>query len=319
MDYFKKIKEENFYTLFNDKKTLFLLEGYFGNEFPLGQSLLETPSDYFYLAETEYFEVFEEINSLNILVNQLDEILNFDDIQEAVYTTWGVVKVWILTYVAHDFEDEEYSRHKDQMNVQEFVYAITESDVSHFSADEKREFTFSFAAFIMHHEGKAVNNIHQVFQQMNIVLGSMPELVHDSKLEKRKNSSKFTNSGSYSVKVLLNKIDKMEGVLFEKFLGELYENMGYSVEYTPATGDQGIDLLCRKDGRLIGVQAKRYSKNVSNSAVQEAMGGKVFYDLDEAIVFTNSSFTKSAKELSERAGILLYDRDNLKELVKEYM
>jgi restriction system protein len=95
--------------------------------------------------------------------------------------------------------------------------------------------------------------------------------------------------------------------------------MGYQIEYTPTTGDQGIDIICRKNGQRIGVQAKRFSKNVSNSAVQEALGGKIFYQLDEVYVVTNSAFTKSARDLADRTKINLIDREGLKKLIKENM
>lgn len=317
--YFKGRKEENFFSVFNDKKTLYLLEGYLGNLFPIGIGFLKTPSDYFYKLEEEYMDIFDEINALNVLINDLNEVLIFDDINEGVYISWGLVNVYALPYVANDFEEEEYLRYKDQMSIQEFIFRVVESDVSNFTADEKREFTFSFAAFNMFYNNNASGNLHGVFYEMDRITAIMPDLLHDPKLEKRKNSNAYTDSGLHNLKIVLNRVDKLEGILFEKFLGEIYENMGYQIEYTPTTGDQGIDIICRKNGQRIGVQAKRFSKNVSNSAVQEALGGKIFYQLDEVYVVTNSAFTKSARDLADRTNINLVDREGLKKLIKENM
>lgn len=44
--------------------------------------------------------------------------------------------------------------------------------------------------------------------------------------------------------------------------------MGYDVQNTPLSGDQGADLILEKFGEKTIVQAKRYQGNVTNRAVQ---------------------------------------------------
>lgn len=110
--------------------------------------------------------------------------------------------------------------------------------------------------------------------------------------------------------------DKMEGLEFEQFCGELLRRNGYdNVSVTQGSGDQGIDILAEKNGIKIAVQCKRYSGNVGNDAVQEACTGKLYYDCHVASVLTNSYFTASAKALAEKTGILLWNRDVLEELI----
>lgn len=110
--------------------------------------------------------------------------------------------------------------------------------------------------------------------------------------------------------------DSMEGHQFEYFCGELLKKNGYSdVEVTRGSGDQGIDILAVKDGIKYGIQCKCYSSNIGNKAVQEAFAGKTFYGCHVAAVLTNRHFTRSAKELAESNGVLLWDQDKLKELV----
>jgi len=47
-----------------------------------------------------------------------------------------------------------------------------------------------------------------------------------------------------------------KGVEFEKTLAELFKALGYEVNKTPASGDQGIDLILKKGKETIVVQCK---------------------------------------------------------------
>jgi restriction system protein len=87
---------------------------------------------------------------------------------------------------------------------------------------------------------------------------------------------------------------------------------GYEVSGTPVTGDQGADLIIKKSGRTIAVQAKGYKGAVGNTAVQEIAGALRFYGADEGWVVTNSAFTASARELAHANGIQLIDGAELR-------
>lgn len=106
-------------------------------------------------------------------------------------------------------------------------------------------------------------------------------------------------------------VDDMTGSQFESLLVAVFSVLGYNVSITPATGDYGADLLMTKDDKKIAVQAKRYSNNVGNKAVQEVCAGMFHYGADEGWVVTNSGFTKGALEQAKSAGITLVDREIL--------
>lgn len=111
----------------------------------------------------------------------------------------------------------------------------------------------------------------------------------------------------------------MSGVDFEGHLMRLLEANGFTnIRGTPATGDQGADLLADRDGRKLIIQAKRYAGNVGNKAVQEVASAVAFYGGDEGWVITNSLFTKSAKELAQKTGIKLVDGHDLKRFSELY-
>jgi hypothetical protein len=116
-----------------------------------------------------------------------------------------------------------------------------------------------------------------------------------------------------------NVIDQMNGYDFEHFVKKLFENMGYSVEHTPLSGDQGADLIVTKFGEKTSIQVKRYSGNVSNSSVQEVVASKNYYNSDKCMVVTNSYFTNSAVELARANSVELINRDKLFQLIDRYM
>lgn len=310
---------ENRFELFYDKEKLQLLEGYIGNISPAGRLLLETEEKLYYLGEFDYADIQEEIIAINILMNNLDEVLHFSNEPEAIYITWILVRYYVILAIESVFSNDYFLPHSSSLSRKQFIDELYATDMRQIEGENKIFFTLGFAAFVMVTNNSHINNPYGIFYYMSEILMKLPELIYDEKIEKRKRSDKFTNSGRYNLKTLLNKVDKMTGQEFEEFLGTLYLNMGYNIEYTPRSGDQGIDLLVRRGNEYFGIQAKRYAKNVSNGAVQEAHAGVGFYGLQKGIVITNSAFTKSAQELAVTLGIVLLDRKELTNLVREYM
>ncbi|CAG9242129.1 restriction endonuclease [Paraburkholderia caribensis] len=118
--------------------------------------------------------------------------------------------------------------------------------------------------------------------------------------------------------VTMYHVDAMNGYDFEKFLAEIFQTAGYDVEGTKLSGDQGADLFVSRFGKKIVIQAKNYSGSVGNAAVQEAISAKSFYGCDEAMVVTNSYFTRSAIELASAAAVRLIGRRDLQSYLDDY-
>jgi hypothetical protein len=113
-------------------------------------------------------------------------------------------------------------------------------------------------------------------------------------------------------------VDAMDGFQFEAFLVEIFQTIGYDVKETKKTADQGADLFVSRFGKNMVIQAKNYTGSVGNAAVQQAISAKAFYGCDEAMVVTNSYYTKSAKELASTAGVRLIDREGLQSYLDDY-
>lgn len=111
--------------------------------------------------------------------------------------------------------------------------------------------------------------------------------------------------------------DKMDGWEFEEYVAGLLVRNGYhNVEVTRGSGDQGVDILAQKDGTSYAIQCKNYESKIPNKAVQEAYAGARFYGCDISVVLTNSYFSPSALELGDEIGVELWDREELKKLVR---
>ncbi|MCZ4343016.1 restriction endonuclease [Sphingomonadaceae bacterium G21617-S1] len=105
---------------------------------------------------------------------------------------------------------------------------------------------------------------------------------------------------------------------FEILCAQNMENAGWDAQLTKGSGDQGADVICRKDGISIVLQCKLYSSPIGNKAVQEAFAARSYYDLGHAAVVSNQPYTKSAKELATMTGVLLlhfHDLDGVDTLI----
>lgn len=117
--------------------------------------------------------------------------------------------------------------------------------------------------------------------------------------------------------ISITNIDSLNGIEFEQFVANLFKYLGFKTTTTPTTGDNGIDIIAKKNGKTLGIQAKLYyNHNISNSAVQEAYSGIKFYKCDMGIVITNWKFSKPAQTLANELNIALLDRNSLIKMLK---
>ena len=115
----------------------------------------------------------------------------------------------------------------------------------------------------------------------------------------------------------MSDVDAMPGHEFEHFCAELLRKNGFrKVSVTPASGDQGVDIIAVKGTARYAIQCKRYASPLGNKPVQEVYTGRAFYGCRYGVVMTNSTFTPHAKDLAKKTGVLLWDRRVLGELMR---
>lgn len=100
----------------------------------------------------------------------------------------------------------------------------------------------------------------------------------------------------------------MDGHDYEYLVAKYLRGHGYTgVKVTKGSGDFGVDVTAHKAGHKYAVQCKHYSSPVSLGAIQEAVAGKALYNCDRAMVVTNSTFTRAARELANANNVLLLE------------
>lgn len=115
---------------------------------------------------------------------------------------------------------------------------------------------------------------------------------------------------------LSGNVNAMTGDQFEELLAKVFGLLKFGVKRTGKGGaDFGVDLLLTKGRHKIAVQAKRYTGNVGNDAVQAVYAGMRHYGAGEAWVVTNSYFTEPARKQAKSCGVRLVDHDELIDMV----
>jgi len=110
---------------------------------------------------------------------------------------------------------------------------------------------------------------------------------------------------------LMQQLKKTTGKQFEAYLKRLFIHQDYKVELTKASGDKGADLIAKRAGERIVIQAKQRKENIGVEAIQEVYAARKVYHGTRAIVITPGQFTKPALELAKKLGVECWDGKRL--------
>ena len=103
----------------------------------------------------------------------------------------------------------------------------------------------------------------------------------------------------------LEGLKRLSGKDFEQVVGAVFSAEGYDVRYTPATGDEGVDLHVRRGDHQAIVQCKNWNKPVGVKEVRELYGVMMQKRIDSAYLITTSYFTEAAIKFQRSADNLL--------------
>jgi len=116
---------------------------------------------------------------------------------------------------------------------------------------------------------------------------------------------------------ILTDFSKLTGYDFEQFIANFFKKMGYVVDMTPQSRDQGADLIIKHKNDTIVVQVKNYAQSVPNSAIQQVVASKKYYKANKAMAITTSFFTPAAIDLAHANDVILWDGDKLKQIISK--
>jgi hypothetical protein len=108
----------------------------------------------------------------------------------------------------------------------------------------------------------------------------------------------------------------LRGIAFETALGELYRNIGYSVQQTKGSGDEGIDLIMKKEGAKTVVQCKGHAKPVGVGAVRDLYGAMMHFGAPSAILACPAGFTEGVMQFVKDKPIKLVSTKELIEMAE---
>lgn len=124
--------------------------------------------------------------------------------------------------------------------------------------------------------------------------------------------------GIYNIRNEIFVVDCLNGKEFESWCGCLLEKLKYTnIQLTPASGDQGADIIATHEGLRYAIQCKHYASNVGNKPVQEVLSARRIYACDAMMVMTNSHFTPGGKEAAKANNVKLIDREGLIQMMSE--
>jgi restriction system protein len=114
-------------------------------------------------------------------------------------------------------------------------------------------------------------------------------------------------------------IDRMPGIEFEHYVAELLRNQGFEqVQVTPSANDFGIDILFSKESISYAAQVKRHRGLVGVAALYQAIGGRDYYQKNQAVVICNSFYSLAAQELARKTNLWLVDRNQLADWIDQF-
>ena len=103
----------------------------------------------------------------------------------------------------------------------------------------------------------------------------------------------------------------MDPIDYEHHCAILLRRSGWDAQVTAASGDQGADVLARRNGATLVVQCKLYRGAVGNASVQQVSAARLHHRARFAAVVSNARFTASAAALARTNRVHLLHHEEL--------
>jgi restriction system protein len=125
-----------------------------------------------------------------------------------------------------------------------------------------------------------------------------------------------TPSKSY----LRGRLQTMDPYVFEEFIADVWEHLGWHTRTVGKPGDRGIDVIATRGDEKQLIQAKRYGPNttVGSPEVQQYASLRIQEDgVDTVTIVTTGGFTRQAEDLAPDLNVLLIDGEDLLAVLEE--
>jgi hypothetical protein len=113
------------------------------------------------------------------------------------------------------------------------------------------------------------------------------------------------------------RIRSLSGTEFEEYVASIFKALGFAVDFTPQSGDHGIDLILHRDNQRAVVQCKRWEGSVGEPEVRDFLGSMTNMGIKVGFFITTGDYTGHAIEFGEQNGIKMIDLDGLLALARK--
>jgi len=157
---------------------------------------------------------------------------------------------------------------------------------------------FALTSFEKEKRRKFEENLNCCTNKYNFVDKFLEEKINifNKELEKYKN---VTDKSRTTYWELLNHRQ------FEIEVANLYSLLGYSSFVTKSSGDGGLDVIIKKDGKRIGIQCKHHNKPVGPNDFRALIGVIASQDFDYGIFVSLNGFTPSVYDEARKSKIVI--------------
>ena len=101
----------------------------------------------------------------------------------------------------------------------------------------------------------------------------------------------------------------------EREVGWLFSQHGYEAEVTKGSGDGGIDIFLKKNGKVSVVQCKRFTHKAGPAVVRDMYGTMMAGNYEEAFVVCPAGFSDNAYDFSKNKKVRLIGLKGIMEMV----
>lgn len=115
----------------------------------------------------------------------------------------------------------------------------------------------------------------------------------------------------------IEQFQKMDPFEFERYVGWVFDKLGFKTKVTQEAGDHGLDIITSKDQGNYVVQVKRYKteKLIGEEEVRNFYGSFVDTGAERGYFVTTSDYSKPAQEWAKNRPIELINGRELAKIV----
>ena len=109
----------------------------------------------------------------------------------------------------------------------------------------------------------------------------------------------------------------LDGWQFEQEVARVFRLHGYKATVTKGSGDGGIDIILKKDGKTFIVQCKHYQNPLGPEPVRALWGCKDDFNADKVIMVASSGLTQASSEfVNNKENYLVLNLDDVIRMAK---